>query len=89
MRLVKVTFPYQKVYFWHLNHSAPNRTHQWGNIKFEFDPECKDCDAWVVWQSHKGLTEAETVNCPPNNTIKDKWEAIALVRNLILYGSVS
>ncbi|MFP4133948.1 MAG: glycosyltransferase family 10 domain-containing protein [Halothece sp.] len=69
MRLVKVTFPYQKVYFWHLNHSAPNRTHQWGNIKFEFDPECKDCDAWVVWQSHKGLTEAETVNCPPNNTI--------------------
>jgi hypothetical protein len=69
MLLVKITFPYHKVYFWHLNHSAPSRTHQWGDVKFEFDPKCKDCDAWVVWQSHKGLTQTETVNCPPNNTI--------------------
>lgn len=67
--IVKVSFPYEKHYFWHLDHSAPGRRHQWGDIKFDYNPDRKDCDAWVVWQSYQGLLETQTVTCPVNSTI--------------------
>jgi len=71
MKDVKVSLNerYCKVYFWHLERSAPSRRHQWQDIRFHFEPDCDACDAWVVWQSRRGLAAPETVRCPPENTI--------------------
>ncbi|MCR9200687.1 MAG: glycosyltransferase family 10 [Planctomycetaceae bacterium] len=69
-RRVAISFPYEETYKWHLDHTAPDRRHRWNNVDFVYNPpEHEECDAWVVWQSHKGLRKTETRTCPPNKTI--------------------
>ena len=67
--IASFTFPYENSYLWHLQHTAPNRTHQWQDWEFDINGTKPEYDAWIVWQSHEGLLQTETRVCPPNKTI--------------------
>ncbi|OKH11502.1 glycosyltransferase family 10 domain-containing protein [[Limnothrix rosea] IAM M-220] len=69
LRKIKVSFPYKDSYFWHLQHSAPQRRQQWQDLEFDFDNRYGEYDGWVVWQSYKGIEGEECCYCPPNKTV--------------------
>lgn len=59
--VVKVTSPYDL-------HNIKKIGQIWKNIRFDFDPNLKQCDAWVVIDGPHTIKKLK-INCPPGNTI--------------------
>jgi len=68
MRILITTADYGN-YRIHFDALAKGIPHRWGDSEFHYQPDGGSYDAWVVWQSQRGLPEAMTVRCPATRTL--------------------
>jgi hypothetical protein len=63
MTLIKLSYPYTD---WPILRQTPGSTGIWGDCRFCVNQNIPECDYWIVYNE---LLAAESVKCPPENTV--------------------